>query len=84
MAEMQLVEAPAQATPEAAAQQHRMNTPMVQMDESVNEPEDATCELLLDAKNGFNKLSRKAAFWTNRHRWPAGAWYAFNCYRHSA
>ena len=26
---------------------------------------------LVDAHNGFNKLSRLAMLWTVRHRWPA-------------
>jgi hypothetical protein len=39
---------------------------------------------LVDARNGFNELSRKAMLWTVRHRWPAGARFSFNCYRHSA
>ncbi len=34
--------------------------------------------------NGFNKLSRYAMLWTARHRWPKGARFAFNCYRHYA
>jgi hypothetical protein len=40
--------------------------------------------LLVDARNGFNELSRLAMLWTVRHRWPSGARFAFNCYRHSA
>ena len=39
---------------------------------------------LVDARNGFNKLSRLAMLWTVRHRWPAGVRFAFNCYRHWA
>ena len=35
---------------------------------------------LVDACNGFNKLSRLAMLWTVRHRWPLGARFAFNCY----
>ena len=27
---------------------------------------------LVDARNGFNKLSRLAMLWTLQHRWPAG------------
>ena len=34
---------------------------------------------LVDARNGFNKLSRLAMRWTVWHRWPAGARFAFNC-----
>ena len=37
---------------------------------------------LVDACNGFNELSRLAMLWTVRHRWPAGARFAFNCYKH--
>ena len=39
---------------------------------------------LVDARNGFNKLSRSEMLWTVRHRWPAGARFTFNCYRHWA
>jgi hypothetical protein len=39
---------------------------------------------LVDARNGFNKLSCYAMLWTARHRWPKGARFAFNCYRHYA
>ena len=45
------------------------------------EPRVAT---LVDARNGFNKLSRLAMLWTVRHRWLAGARSTFNCYRHWA
>ena len=40
--------------------------------------------MLTDARNGFNKLSRLAMLWNVRHRWPAGARFVFNCYRHWA
>ena len=40
--------------------------------------------LLVDAKNGFNELSRKAALWSVRHMWPAGSLFVYNCYRHAA
>ena len=40
--------------------------------------------VLFDADNGFNNLSRKAMLWTVRHRWPHGATFAYNFYRHSA
>ena len=40
--------------------------------------------MLVDARNGFNELSRLAMLWTVRHRWPAGARFAFNCYKHWA
>ena len=39
---------------------------------------------LVDACNGFNKLSRLEMLWIMRHCWPAGARLAFNCYRHWA
>jgi len=40
--------------------------------------------LLVDACNGFNKLSCKAALWTICHRWPNGSRFAFYCYGHAA
>ena len=39
---------------------------------------------LVDARNGFNEMSRLAMLWTLIHCWPAGARFAFNCYRHWA
>ena len=39
---------------------------------------------LVDAQNGFNEMSRFAMLRTVRHRWPAGARFAFNCYKHLA
>ena len=39
---------------------------------------------LVDSCNGFNELSRLAMLWTVRHRWPAGARFSFNCYKHWA
>ena len=39
---------------------------------------------LVDARNGFNKVSRLAMLWTVRHHWLAGARFAFNCYKNSA
>jgi hypothetical protein len=50
-----------------------------QREEYVDGPEGLT---LVDARNGFNELSRYAMLWTARHRWPKGARFAFNCYRH--
>jgi hypothetical protein len=38
--------------------------------------------LLIDASNGFNEEERSTALWTIRHKWPAGAQFCFNCYRH--
>ena len=45
--------------------------------------ETPTGTLLVDARNGFNELSRKAMLWTVRSRWAGGAKFAFNCYRHA-
>ena len=42
----------------------------------------APAALLIDARNGFNELSRLAMLWTVRHLWKNGARFAFNCYRH--
>ena len=39
---------------------------------------------LVDACNGFNKLSRLAMLWTVQHRWLAGVRFVFNCYQHWA
>ena len=39
---------------------------------------------LVDARNGFNELSRLAMLWNVRHRWLAGARFVFNCYRYWA
>jgi hypothetical protein len=45
---------------------------------------DPSGTLLIDAMNGFKELGRRAMLWTVRHKWAAGARFAFNCYRHSA
>ena len=47
-------------------------------------PSPPHATLFVDAKNGFNELSRKAMLWTVRHLWVAGSRFAFNCYRHAA
>ena len=39
---------------------------------------------LVDARNGFNELSRLAMLWIVRHLWPAEARFVFNCYKHWA
>jgi hypothetical protein len=46
-------------------------------------PAEPEAVLLVDARNGFNELGRKAMLWTTRHRWVSGARFAFNCYRHA-
>ena len=33
---------------------------------------------LVDARNGFNELSRLAMLWTVRHHWTTGTRFAFN------
>ena len=45
---------------------------------------DPSGTTLVDAHNGFNELSRLAMLWNVRNYWPAGARFAFNCYRHCA
>ena len=35
-------------------------------------------EIIIDAQNGFNKLSRFEMLWNVRHTWPEGARFAFN------
>ena len=50
--------------------------------EFITQDADPSGTTLVDACNGFNKLSRLAMLCTVRHRWPAGARFAFNCYRY--
>ena len=38
--------------------------------------------LLIDARNAFNEENRTAMLWAARHKWPSGAQFTFNCYRH--
>ena len=45
---------------------------------------DPISTTLIDARNGFNELIRLAMLWTVQHCWPAGARFAFNCYKHWA
>ena len=33
---------------------------------------------LVDARNGFNKISRLTILWKVCHRWSSGAMFAFN------
>ena len=39
---------------------------------------------VFDACNGFNELIRLAVIWTVSHRWPVGARFTLNLYRHWA
>ena len=52
--------------------------------EFLTQEADPSGTTLVDARNGFNELSRLAMLWTVRHRWPAGARFAFNCYSYWA
>ena len=45
---------------------------------------DPDITTLIDSHNGFNELSLLAMLWTVRHRWPSGARFALNCYKHWA
>ena len=46
--------------------------------EFLNQEAEPSGTTLVDARNGFNKLSRLAMLWTVRHRWTAGERFAFN------
>ena len=39
---------------------------------------------LIDVRNVFNELSHLAMLWTVHNRFPVGARFKFNCYRHWA
>ena len=39
---------------------------------------------LVDSRNGFSNLVRLEMLWIVNNRWPEGARFAFNCYRHLA
>ena len=52
--------------------------------EFLTQESDLSGTTLVDARNGFNELSRLTMLWTVRHCWPAGARFAFNFYRHWA
>ena len=34
------------------------------------------------ARNAFNEDNRTAMLWAVRYKWPSGAQFTFNCYRH--
>ena len=40
--------------------------------------------LLIDMRSTFNEENRTAMLWAVRHKWPSGAQFMFNCYRHWA
>ena len=50
--------------------------------EFLTQEADPSGTTLVDARNEFNELIRLAMLWTVRHHCPAGARFAFNCYRH--
>ena len=52
--------------------------------ELISQDVDPSGTTLVDARNGFNELSRFEVLLTVRHRWLAGERFAFNCYRHWA
>ena len=52
--------------------------------EFLTQEADPSGTMLVDTRNGFNKLSRLSMLWTVQHRWPAGARFAINCYKHWA
>ena len=39
---------------------------------------------LVDARNAFNEENRTSMLWVVRHKWPSGAYFTLNCYRHWA
>jgi hypothetical protein len=61
-----------------------LRTQPMDPEDGEEEESDPYVVLLVDATNGFNKLGRKAALSTVRHKWATGTRFAFNCYRHSA
>ena len=50
--------------------------------ELLTQEADPSSETLADTRNGFNELSHLEILWTVHHRWPVGARFAFNLYRH--
>ena len=52
--------------------------------EFLTQDADPSGTTLVDARNGFNEMSRLEILWTVQHRWPAGVRFAVNCCRHWA
>ena len=52
--------------------------------EFLTQEADPSGTTIVDARHGFNELSRLAMLWTVQHCWPAGARFAFNGYKHWA
>ena len=50
--------------------------------EFLTQEADTSGTTLVDARNGFNKLSRLTMLWNVQHHWTAGARFAFYCYLH--
>ena len=50
--------------------------------EFLTQEEEPSGTTPIDACNRFNDMSRLVMLWTVQHRWPTGARFAFNCYRH--
>ena len=67
----------------AVAEGDEASNPYVEMlEETATQLETGEGLTLVDARNGFNELSRLAMLWNVRNLWPKGSRFAFNCYRH--
>jgi hypothetical protein len=67
----------------------QQDAPMATQQAASTQPDPPTLDdpigcLLVDARNGFNELGRRAMLWSVRHLWAGGARFSFNCYRHAA
>ena len=55
------------------------------MDAKEEEEEEETEGIkIIDARNGFNKLSHLEMLWMVRHFWLSGMIFSLNCYCHEA